>query len=884
MIIFWRMFLAAILLLSGLGYAQVDELDELWPIDTLQTFDFEDQPLGPIGTGGANLGQPSELSNIYMLATVVTGVDGQRLEIERDQPDIARGAGYVHFNLIDDGGISGGRSEIRARLTPSALDQYQIIFAGPSGPGEFGVIRLESDGSIRARGSVPDEEIGTYEANESLNFVAEHWLDDETKYWNLWLNGEQVVEERAFFGALDPGLGRVSVGYWSSTDGDSNGTTMWLDLLEVRHGLTDLTVLLDADFDNQTLGEPIGTGGAANGEPVAIPAAVSTELVLGGTEPLREGSPPDLALELTRELAGSDDGTLEWRFLHDAEVEEGFVLVDLEVMTLNAAGFLVSLEADDGEELLDVLGVYGSSGGKIYGRFPDDFVFGTEIGSYNIGDRFRIRVACLMDERLCSIAVDDDWAIHKRAFADSTSDGFVVSVLQAGLGFGSAGTRIELDNIEVLAARASLLPSRLEFEQQPVTGSCGEPLAPALEVAVRDGRGVLAPSPVTVELSEDTTLLEPGTLIAPATVSVAGIATFPTVTVSQRVEGLRLAATSDDPYNPLITVSEPFDIGPGAPDTSNFMVVPDAGVVGRTLTPPVQLLLEDECDGPVAAGNEVFLVVQSGPPGGSVEDNGAMTNAAGEAVFTGMSFTRTGEYTLRASVYGELMGSTSLPIVISDPPPGSAVFLVQPGETPVNLVIDPAVTVRVLDDAGVAVVDDLAVSLVIEEGPADASVSGASATTVSGNASFPDLSLDRPGMYRFRAQVDGMAAGAEPVSDSFEIVPGAPVSIEFVQQPDTGPIHDPLNPAVQVQVVDVDGFEVIDGTSVEISLAEAPAGASLSGTLTRTTSDGLAAFSDLMVDQAGAYRLRAETDNGTFEIGIEFLLFDDGIFQDGFED
>lgn len=79
------------------------------------------------------------------------------------------------------------------------------------------------------------------------------------------------------------------------------------------------------------------------------------------------------------------------------------------------------------------------------------------------------------------------------------------------------------------------------------------------------------------------------------------------------------------------------------------------------------------------------------------------------------------------------------------------------------------------------------------------------------------------------------------------------------QQPASGIANQKL-PAVQFVVDDQFG-NPIDGTSVTLSLASGPYGATLGGTLIVPTVDGIASFDDLTVDRAGSYTFMASDGN-----------------------
>ena len=104
--------------------------------------------------------------------------------------------------------------------------------------------------------------------------------------------------------------------------------------------------------------------------------------------------------------------------------------------------------------------------------------------------------------------------------------------------------------------------------------------------------------------------------------------------------------------------------------------------------------------------------------------------------------------------------------------------------------------------------------------------------------------------------------GAGPAvtgATSFTVTPAAADHLLFLQQPTDTAAGQTLSP-VTVAVVDQYGNVETDDTSdtVTLSLDTNPSGGTLSGTLTLTVVNGVATFSDLSIDLAGAgYTLHA---------------------------
>jgi len=119
--------------------------------------------------------------------------------------------------------------------------------------------------------------------------------------------------------------------------------------------------------------------------------------------------------------------------------------------------------------------------------------------------------------------------------------------------------------------------------------------------------------------------------------------------------------------------------------------------------------------------------------------------------------------------------------------------------------------------------------------------------------------------------VTGSITGSATVAVS----PAAADHLLFLQQPTDTAAGQTINPAVMVAVVDQFG-NVLTGDNndtVTLAIGNNPSGGTLSGTLTVTVVNGIATFSDLSIDLAGAgYTLHASAtgltgaDSGPFTI------------------
>ena len=188
-------------------------------------------------------------------------------------------------------------------------------------------------------------------------------------------------------------------------------------------------------------------------------------------------------------------------------------------------------------------------------------------------------------------------------------------------------------------------------------------------------------------------------------------------------------------------------------------------------------------------------------------------------------------------------------------------FAQQPVNTASASIISPAVTVQVQDVNGNPVsLAGVAISISITT-PAGATLSGTvtQVTNASGLAVFSNLSIDKAGSYTLNASVPSLPT---QTSSSFNIIPPVSASkLAFVQQPTNSASMTNLSPAVTVEVQDADGNRVTSSSaSISIALGTNPTGGSLMGTNTVSAVAGVATFSTLSIDRAGAgYTLSASS-------------------------
>ena len=243
----------------------------------------------------------------------------------------------------------------------------------------------------------------------------------------------------------------------------------------------------------------------------------------------------------------------------------------------------------------------------------------------------------------------------------------------------------------------------LVFVQQPSNTPAQATISPAVQVAVEDATGHLAltaASPITLALVGGTGLA--GTLTA---TPQNGIATFSDLSVSTPGTGLTLSATGSQlsfANSSTFNIGQPTS-GAGLPAKLAFLVQPSNAATGATISPAVQVVVEDSNGNVVqAAKNPVTLALAGGNGlGGTL----TVTPKNGVATFSDLAISSAGTgYTLSANS-PSLVPATSASFNISAPgsnasQPSKLAFLQQPSNALAGATISPAVQVAVEDVNG----------------------------------------------------------------------------------------------------------------------------------------------------------------------------------------
>ena len=172
--------------------------------------------------------------------------------------------------------------------------------------------------------------------------------------------------------------------------------------------------------------------------------------------------------------------------------------------------------------------------------------------------------------------------------------------------------------------------------------------------------------------------------------------------------------------------------------------------------------------------------------------------------------------------------------------------------------LSPSVKVAVEDAFGNVVTSDKStVTIAVASGPGGfAAGSTTSVAAVSGVATFSNLILGLAGTYTLKATDGTLRASPREVSSSARW--RAASQLAYQQTPSTGTAGTALSPSIKVAVEDSSGNVVTSDTStVTITIASGPGSFAAGSTTSVAAVNGVATFSNLILDTAGTYTLKA---------------------------
>lgn len=175
------------------------------------------------------------------------------------------------------------------------------------------------------------------------------------------------------------------------------------------------------------------------------------------------------------------------------------------------------------------------------------------------------------------------------------------------------------------------------------------------------------------------------------------------------------------------------------------------------------------------------------------------------------------------------------------------------------------ITVTVMDGGGLPV-SGVNVTL---SAPSGATITQPAGLTVGGVATGT-LSATVAGSYKVTAVAGGVPLTQQP---TIVVDPGVAAALAFSAQPGATATGATITPPVKVQIQDQYGNLVNSTAAITLSISTNPGSGTLSGTTTSPAVAGVASFTNLSIDKAGAgYTLRASSGGLTDAVSNAFTI------------
>ena len=434
--------------------------------------------------------------------------------------------------------------------------------------------------------------------------------------------------------------------------------------------------------------------------------------------------------------------------------------------------------------------------------------------------------------------------------------------------FGASGyTTVTSNAINITAGAATALSVTT---QPSATAQSGQPFASQPVIQLRDQSGnAVSQSGVVVSASVNGA---GASLIgsASATTSAGGVATFSGLGLAGTIGSYSLSFAAS---GLTAATSSSISLAAGAAAQLTITTQPGGATSGSAFTTQPVIQVRDAQGNAVSqSGITITPSIASGGGGTATLIGGAATtNGSGVATFSGLGISGpVGNYTVGFASTG-LTSATSATIALASGAPTQLVIVTQPAgaNSGAAFTTQPVIALR---DAQSNPVNQAGISVAVSVNQADASLigTGSALTNASGVATFSGLGLSGTvGSYTLTFASAGLP---NVTSASLTLNPGAAAQLAMVTQPSATVASGATlaqQPAVRVR--DAAGNNLtVNGVIINVSI---PAGASLTGSTSASTTSGVATFSGLGVSgTAGNYTLQfsasglSGTSSGTISV------------------
>lgn len=436
-----------------------------------------------------------------------------------------------------------------------------------------------------------------------------------------------------------------------------------------------------------------------------------------------------------------------------------------------------------------------------------------------------------------------------------TVNGATIALLASALVLDGKDV-IPSDNTDTRTFSVSTInPTKLNIVTQPGSSYMAGSSISDVVVQIQDVGNNLDTgntSNVTIAISNNPST---GTLSGVFTVAaVAGVATFSGLNLDKVGNGYTLNVTSAGLTN---DVTSGIDIVVGPATQLAVTTQPTTTAAGDAI-PDIVVQVQDIFGNlSTSSTNNIAIVIQNNPSGGTMSGSAIVTAVGGLATFTGLTIDNAGlGYSLSAFT-GGLLDATSNNFDITAGPATQLAISNEPSATGITAGATlPVITVELQDTNGnINTGETSNVTISIATNPGGGALSGTlTVAAVAGIATFNNLSLDISGGYTLSITSGGLT---NDTTSAINIVGGAATQIEITTQP-VNTVAGVVMPGVIFTLKDAFGnIDTNNTDTVTIFILSNPASGTLSGTTSKAAVAGVVTFDDLSINNLGiGYTLR----------------------------
>ncbi len=322
------------------------------------------------------------------------------------------------------------------------------------------------------------------------------------------------------------------------------------------------------------------------------------------------------------------------------------------------------------------------------------------------------------------------------------------------------------------------------------------------------------------------------------------------------------------------------DVVPRPPDSPDAVLNPTANglafiqqptntVANARISPAVTVQLKDKSGKDIQqAGVSITLTLSTGT-GPLKGTSTRATNALGLATFDDLNISPIGSKRLTASATS-YTSVTSVSFSITLGPATRLAIQTEPSSTATaGVSFSQQPVLYVIDAGGNRVTTDNSTVVTAARLAGTGTLQGIlTATANNGTVTFSNLSHNVAGTISILFSSGSLTPDT---SRNILVSPASAARLAFLQQPSTAAAGAVISPAVSVNLLDAFGNAVTTtGTSVSMTLASGTG--VLSGTLTRSTSSGVATFNNLSINLIGSKTVRATSGSLTAAVSNTFTI------------